>query len=82
MKLEQLKLYEILVSSSRRLLLVHEPLLRPLLRLLASCIGECFPVEVEKRLVVLLNQLCVSLMQNIELLDLFFYASSDQGPTK
>ncbi|XP_066998841.2 FHIP family protein GJ17503 isoform X2 [Anabrus simplex] len=82
LRLEQLKLYELLVSQSRHQLLVHEPFLRPLLKLLASCTGEVFPVEVEKRLVVLLNQLCVSLMQNIELLDLFFYASPDQGPAK
>lgn len=81
-RLEQLKLYELLVSHSRHQLLVHEPFIRPLLRLLASCAGEVFPVELEKRLVVLLNQLCVSLMQNIELLDLFFYASADQGPAK
>jgi len=81
-RLEQLKLYELLVSQSRQQLLVHEPFIRPLLRLLSSCAGEVFPVELEKRLVVLLNQLCVTLMQNIELLDLFFYASGDQGPAK
>jgi hypothetical protein len=81
-RLEQLKLYELLVSHSPHQLLVHEPFVRPLLRLLSSCTGEVFPVEVEKRLVVLLNQLCVSLMQNVELLDLFFYASPDQGPAK
>ncbi|KAJ9590796.1 hypothetical protein L9F63_016182, partial [Diploptera punctata] len=81
-RLEQLKLYELLVSHSRHQLLVHEPFLRPLLKLLASCVGEVFPLELEKRLVVLLNQLCVSLMQNIELLDLFFYASPDQGSAK
>jgi hypothetical protein len=81
-RLEQLKLYELLVSHSRQQLLVHEPFIRPLLRLLSSCAGEVFPVELEKRLVVLLNQLCVSLMQNVELLDLFFCASADQGPAK
>jgi hypothetical protein len=81
-RLEQLKLYELLVSHSRHQLLVHEPFIRPLLRLLTSCAGEVFSVKLEERLVVLLNQLCVSLMQNIELLDLFFYASADQGPAK
>lgn len=77
-----MKLYELLVSNSRHQLLVHEPFVRPLLRLLASCSGECFPHEIEKRLVVLLNQLCVSLMQNVELLDLFFYNSSDETPAQ
>lgn len=81
-RLEQLKLYELLVSHSRHQLLGHEPFVRPLIKLLSSCAGEVFPLEVEKRLVVLLNQLCVSLMQNIELLDLFFYASADRGPAK
>lgn len=85
-RLEQLKLYELLVSHSRHQLLVHEPFLRPLLKILASSQGEIFPPDVEKRLVILLNQLCVVLMQNIHLLDLFFFTTSQQqgngGETK
>lgn len=82
-RLEQLKLYEMLVSQSRHQLLVHEPFLKPLLKLLTSCLGECFPDDVEKRLVLLLNQLCVLLMQNIDLLDLFFISSTeDKGVSK
>jgi len=42
-----------------------------MLQLLATC-SECAPVEVEKRLVILLNSLCVSLSQNPHLLELFF----------
>ncbi|RZB39943.1 UPF0518 domain containing protein -like [Asbolus verrucosus] len=34
---EQLKLYEVLISRSRHVLLVHEPFLRPMLKLLNSC---------------------------------------------
>lgn len=79
-RLEQLKLYETLVSQSRHLLLVHEPFLRPMLKLLQSCQGEVFPKDVEKRLVTLLYQLCVLLMQNVDLLDLFF--SRDQSNSK
>lgn len=71
-RLEQLKLFELLVSHSRHQLLVHEPFLRPLLKLLSSSQDEIFPHEVGKRLVILLNQLCVVLMQNVHLLDLFF----------
>jgi Retinoic acid induced 16-like protein len=80
-KLEQLKLYELLVShwSPRHQLLVHEPFLRPLLKLLASCQNEIYPPDVEKRLVILLNQLCVVLMQNVHLLDLFFFSTSQQN---
>ncbi|KAK9890137.1 hypothetical protein WA026_008944 [Henosepilachna vigintioctopunctata] len=69
---EQLKIYEMLVSQSRHVLLVHEPFLRPLLSLLKSCQGELFSKEMEKFLVDLLYQLCALLMQNIELIDLFF----------
>ncbi|XP_015599998.1 UPF0518 protein AAEL005291 isoform X2 [Cephus cinctus] len=71
-RLEQLKLYELLVSHSGTLL-AHEPVARPLLRLLEECADDIMPVEVEKKLVVLLNQLCVALMQNMALLDLFFH---------
>lgn len=78
-RLEQLKLYELLVSHSRHQLLVHEPFLRPLLKLLASSQNEIFPEDVGKRLVILLNQLCVVLMQNVHLLDLFFCSTQQHG---
>ncbi|CAM1302858.1 FAM160A1 (predicted) [Pycnogonum litorale] len=81
MKHEQLKLYEVLLSNSGHEILVHKPILRPLLKLLASC-KDCAPVDVEKRLIVLLNQLCVSLTQNTNLLEYFFSASNDQGPAR
>ncbi|XP_017047584.1 FHIP family protein GE18198 isoform X3 [Drosophila ficusphila] len=77
-RLEQLKLYELLVSHSRHQLLCHEPFLRPLLKILASSQGEIFPPDLEKRLVILLNQLCVVLMQNVHLLDLFFFSAQSQ----
>lgn len=76
-RLEQLKLYEQLVTHSRhQLLLVHESFLRPLLKILTSSLGVKYPTDVEKRLVILLNQLCVVLMQNVNLLDLFFCSTS------
>lgn len=71
MRLEQLKLYELLVTHSGALL-GHEPVARPLLLLLEECATDIMPLEVEKRLVMLLNQLCVALVQNLALLDLFF----------
>nr|XP_033329424.1 UPF0518 protein AAEL005291 isoform X1 [Megalopta genalis] len=74
-RLEQLKLYELLVSHSS-ILLAHEPIARPLLRLLEDCANDIMPLEVEKKLVVLLNQLCVTLMQNMALLDLFFHPTA------
>lgn len=75
------QVHEQMLSHSRQEILVYKPIIRPLLKLLASC-GGCVPVEVEKRLVVLLNQLCVSLMHNHHLLDFFFQFSTDHGPTK
>ncbi|KAF4528378.1 hypothetical protein B566_EDAN016912 [Ephemera danica] len=79
LRLEQLKLYEMLLSNApQRQLLIHEPFLRPLLSLLSSCANEYFPPDTEKRLILLLNQLCVCLMQNPALLDLFF--TSENGP--
>ncbi|XP_043799513.1 FHIP family protein AAEL005291-like isoform X5 [Apis laboriosa] len=71
--LEQLKLYELLVSHSGTLL-AHEPVARPLLRLLEDCANDI--ILLEEKLVVLLNQLCVALMQNMALLDLFFHATA------
>ncbi|CAL7938652.1 unnamed protein product [Xylocopa violacea] len=74
-RLEQLKLYELLVSHSGALL-AHEPVARPLLRLLEDCANDIMLLEVEEKLVVLLNQLCVALMQNMALLDLFFHPTA------
>ncbi|XP_039302045.1 UPF0518 protein CPIJ015043 isoform X3 [Solenopsis invicta] len=74
-RLEQIKLYELLISHSGTLL-AHEPVTRPLLRLLEDCTNDVLPLEVEKKLVVLLNQLCVALMQNMALLDLFFHPTA------
>ncbi|GAB0095647.1 UPF0518 protein GG24907 [Sergentomyia squamirostris] len=79
--LEQLKFYELLVNHSRHQLLVHEPFLRPLLKILASSQGEIFPPDVAKRLVILLHQLCVVLVQNLHLLDLFFLSGQSQNNT-
>lgn len=75
MRLEQIKMYEVLINISSHELLVHEPFLRPLLKLLLSCQGEYFPDNVVKVLVSLLYQLCVSLVQKVDLLDLFFVST-------
>lgn len=84
-RIELLKLFELLVSHSKQQLIVHEPFLRPLLKLLGSSQDEIYPFEAEKRLVILLNQLCVLLMQNVDLLDLFFFSTAqhqDHGKAK
>ncbi|CAG2107074.1 unnamed protein product [Medioppia subpectinata] len=73
MTLEQLKLYEMLISQiCHNTALFQQQLIRPLLGLLCRFVDKTCQLEVEKRLVVLLNSLFVSLSQNLNLLELFF----------
>ncbi|XP_057656379.1 FHIP family protein AGAP011705 isoform X4 [Diorhabda carinulata] len=69
---EQLKLYKMLVTHSRHILLLHETFVNPLIKLLCSMEEEVFSNEVENLLVDLINQLSALLMQNVEFIDLFF----------
>ncbi|XP_034390933.1 protein FAM160A1 [Cyclopterus lumpus] len=80
MKLEQLKMYEMLAGQARQPLLHHKPILRPLIMLLSSCSGTAAP-QVEAELVLLLNQLCCVLAKDPSILELFFHTSEDQGAT-
>uniref|UniRef100_A0A3B4XA20 Protein FAM160A1-like n=1 Tax=Seriola lalandi dorsalis TaxID=1841481 RepID=A0A3B4XA20_SERLL len=73
MKLEQLRMYQMLLSQAKQPLLHHKPVLRPLMMLLAS--GGV----VEAELVLLLYQLCVALVKDPSVLELFFHTSEDQG---
>ncbi|XP_034020870.1 protein FAM160A1-like [Thalassophryne amazonica] len=79
MKLEQLRMYQMLISQARQPLLHHKPVLRPLMMLLASCTGTDSDGVVEAELVFLLNQLCVVLVKDPSVLELFFHTSEDQG---
>ncbi|OCT96233.1 hypothetical protein XELAEV_18013908mg [Xenopus laevis] len=75
-KVEQLKLYEMLISQSRQPLLRYQPILRPLVTLLSTFSpGPASPV-LENNLVLLLNQLCVCLAQEPSTLELFFQSPS------
>lgn len=80
MKLEQLKMYEMLVGQARQPLLHHKPILRPLMMLLSSC-SSTTAAAVEAELVLLLNQLCYVLAKDPSILELFFHTSEDQGAT-
>ncbi|NXB21332.1 F16A1 protein, partial [Rhagologus leucostigma] len=77
-KIEQLKMYEMLVTQSHQPLLHHKPILKPLMMLLSSCSGTTTPA-VETELVVLLNQLCSIIAKDPSILELFFHTSEDQG---
>ncbi|NXM68975.1 F16A2 protein, partial [Serilophus lunatus] len=78
-KVEQLKLYEMLISQARQPLLRHKAVLTPLLRLLSVC-AEPASAPLENSLVLLLNQLCVSVAREPAILELFFHSHTDQGP--
>ncbi|TKS93260.1 Protein FAM160A1 [Collichthys lucidus] len=77
MKLEQLRMYQMLLSQARQPLLHHKPVLRPLMMLLASCAGAGTDSGgvVEAELVLLLNQLCVALVKDPSVLELFFHTT-------
>ena len=81
LRLHQLKMYDMLISQSQQALLIHKPVIRPLLKLLSSC-AEHPDAGVERSLVLLLHQLCVCLTRMPALVELFFSASLDQGPTR
>lgn len=74
-RLEQLKIYSLLVTHYGSQLLAAEPFLRPQLKLLASCRNDLLATDVETRLISLLGQLCVVLMQNMRYVDLFFISA-------
>lgn len=78
-KVEQLKLYEMLISQARQPLLRHRAVLTPLLRLLGLC-AEPGSAALENSLVLLLSQLCASAAQEPAVLELFFHSPADQGP--
>ncbi|XP_041958488.1 protein FAM160A1 isoform X1 [Alosa sapidissima] len=85
MKLEQLKMYEMLVGQARQPLLHHKPVLRPLMMLLSACsspgpaAAAASSPAVEAELVLLLHQLCCVLAKDPSVLELFFHTSEDQG---
>ncbi|CAH0760634.1 unnamed protein product [Diatraea saccharalis] len=77
-RLEQLKLYGILISHYSTQIIAAEPFLRPLLKLLSGFRNELSSPNLENQLVTVLNQLCVALMQNMKFLDLFFLTTHTQ----
>ncbi|KAK2865825.1 hypothetical protein Q7C36_001881 [Tachysurus vachellii] len=86
-KLEQLKMYKMLIGQAKQPLLHHKPILKPLMMLLSSCSGTAtgqaagVPTssKVENELVVLLHQLCCVVSNDPSILELFFHSSEDQG---
>ncbi|KAM9850677.1 FHF complex subunit HOOK-interacting protein 1B [Aulostomus maculatus] len=79
-----LKLFEMLIGQSQQPLLQHTAILHPLLRLLGVCADPelgC-PSALENSLVLLLNQICVSMARQPVVLEMLFRAApAQQGST-
>ncbi|XP_076602784.1 FHF complex subunit HOOK-interacting protein 1B isoform X1 [Chaetodon auriga] len=79
-----LKLFEMLIGQSQQPLLQHTAVLHPLLRLLGACADPelgC-PSALENSLVLLLNQVCVSMARQPVVLEMLFRAApAQQGST-
>ena len=79
--LHQLKMYECLAGQSRQQLLLHKPVIQPLLTLLTKCASrKCEQLQAHS--VLLLHQLSITLSKLPQLLELLFNASADHGPAK
>lgn len=81
LKYHHLKTVDMLISQARQTLLVHKPIIRPVLQLLSSC-EEHSNSNIEQHMILVLHQLCVAVTQNTHLLELLFSASSEQGSAK
>ncbi len=77
----QLKLYELIIGQARQQLLMHKPIMRPLLKLLGSC-RDIKNSEVERHLILILHQLCVAVTKHTQVLELLFDGTADHGPAK
>uniref|UniRef100_A0A671NCV4 FHF complex subunit HOOK-interacting protein 1B n=1 Tax=Sinocyclocheilus anshuiensis TaxID=1608454 RepID=A0A671NCV4_9TELE len=83
-QLELLKLFEMLIGQSHQPLLLHSPVLQPLLSLLGACVDPQLgcPAALESSLVLLLNQVCVCMAKETAVLELIFRCGPvQQGPT-
>ncbi|XP_069130837.1 FHF complex subunit HOOK-interacting protein 1B-like isoform X3 [Argopecten irradians] len=82
LKLEQLRMFEMLIGQSHQLLLIHKAVINPILRLLSSCVQETNSRGIESRLVLVLHQICASISQQTVILESFFNGNADHGPAK
>lgn len=78
---EQLRMFESLLSQAHQLLLIHKPVIRPLLTLIAYC-SDDNTAGIESSLVLVLHQLCVSISKETVILESVFNMNADHGPTK
>lgn len=81
LRVKQLRIYKVLISKFHSCILNNEGFLSPLSRLLISCHENVFSLDVEKILVSLLHQLCITLFQQNELLEFFFPSQHEKQNT-
>ncbi|XP_067663029.1 FHF complex subunit HOOK-interacting protein 1B-like isoform X1 [Haliotis asinina] len=83
LKYEQLRMFELAINQSKQLLLIHKPVIRPLMKLLSSCTDQTIQSEeIEYRTVLVLHQICVCISQQTVILESFFNTNADHGPAR
>ncbi|XP_005107718.1 FTS and Hook-interacting protein isoform X2 [Aplysia californica] len=84
LRLQQLRLFELIISQSRQMLLIHKPVIKPLLRLLMDVRDspEISNGELEFKLVLVLHQICICISQQSLILESFFSTDADHGPAR
>ncbi|CAF1145980.1 unnamed protein product [Adineta steineri] len=82
LKYHQLRCFEFLLSRSQHELLFHKQIFKPLLNLLRSCESSTSLELIEKHMIIVLNQVCVSITKSPELLEFCFDISADHGPSR
>ncbi|GFO18323.1 fts and hook-interacting protein homolog [Plakobranchus ocellatus] len=85
LRLQQLRVFEHIISQSKQLLLVHRPIIKPLLRLLID-VSDSQDLsnngELEFKLVLVLHQICICISQQSLILESFFSTDADHGPAR
>ena len=81
LKSHHLSMFDMIIIQSRQEILVHKPIMQPMLRLLASC-KDSEDKSVEPQLVSVLKQTCIAVSQNTTLLEVLFSANMDQGAAR
>ncbi|UJR16017.1 hypothetical protein I4U23_002931 [Adineta vaga] len=82
LKYHQLRCFEFLLSRTQQELLFHKQIFKPLLNLLRSCESSSSLDLIEKHMIVVLNQVCVSITKTPELLEFCFDISAEHGPSR
>ncbi|CAF1069854.1 unnamed protein product [Adineta ricciae] len=82
LKYHQLRCFEFLLSRTQQELLFHKQIFKPLLNLLRSCESSSAIELIEKHMIVVLNQVCVSITKTPELLEFCFDISAEHGPSR